>query len=191
MLVGHLDVKLGSVSTQSQDHVKRLLCLFLLLSSLKWITVRTTKPQMTDSAMLQEPFRSPLQKQACISPWKLTLHPEQHCLLWWPLQAEGSSLSSGTQAREPAHVGGRETVLVWCFSFPGYTLLLLTPESLWKWYSFVWFYLFIYGCAGGSLLLRGLCSGCGVWLLVAVASLLAERGFSSCGTGAVVVAPRL
>ena len=94
MFVGHLDVKLGSVSTQSQDHVKRLLCLFLLLSSLKWITVRTTKPQMTDSAVLQEPFRSPLQKQACISPWKLTLHPEQHCLLWWPLQAEGSSLSS-------------------------------------------------------------------------------------------------
>lgn len=167
MLVGHLDVKLGSISTQSQDHVKRLLCLFLLLSSLKWITVRTTKPQMTDSAMLQEPFRSPLQKQACISPWKLMLHPEQHCLLWWPLQAEGSSLSSGTQEQGACPCGRQGDGAGVTFLFSGVQVAAVDPRKsvkmifvcfillihLWRCWGFVaaaWAALWLW-CMGFSL----------------------------------------
>ena len=185
MLVGHLDVKLGSISTQSQDHVKRLLCLFLLLSSLKWITVRTTKPQMTDSAVLQEPFRSPLQKQACISPWKLTLHPEQHCLLWWPLQAEGSSLSFGTQEQGACPCGRQGDGAGVTFLFSGIQVAAVDPRKsvkmifvclillihLWLCWGFVaaaWAVLWLW-CVGFSL----------SWL-----QWLRHRG-------AVVVAPRL
>lgn len=70
-------------------------------------------------------------RKACISPWKLMLSQEQHCLLWLA-HKESSSLKFGTQEQGAGWVGGRETVLAQCFSFPGYRLLLLTPESLCK-----------------------------------------------------------